>query len=166
MEKIGDRLLNLLKTLGITRNKMAREMGVSPQTVSNYCENIYEPKAKFLEKLGGIYNVRREWIMAGTGVMFSDCREQSAFVAPETDSEYGCLALQRELLEVRRELLGQQLRIMSAVRMACRVAGLSANQACALQTAVMSYEDWQTVEQAREQVAGLLAKGPEDMSGD
>lgn len=66
------------------------------------------------------------------------------------------LRLERKILEAERDAMRQHTRIMNAVAMACRVAGVTPEQAHLIQAAVMDYEDIETAADVRE-AAGRYA---------
>jgi DNA-binding phage protein len=81
------------------------------------------------------------------------CQIPQPHIAAEPQADYRALynAADDELRNVKRQLLEQQTRIMTAVTNACRDAGLTPTQAHSLQQAVMDYENWQSL---RQQAAG------------
>jgi transcriptional regulator with XRE-family HTH domain len=148
--KFGLRLAQLLKKLGMSKKDLAKAAGVSPQTVSNYCAGLHDPKQRFVDFVVDSYRVRREWLMNGVGEVFSaaDQDEKPSLREPATSSyEQECIRLKHELADKDRELAAvelakgrQQGLIFEAIVITCRKLALSDNETQILQLAVMDYE--------------------------
>lgn len=177
METIRERLVYLFDKIGITRHAVAKRMGVSPQTIVNYCGGKYAPKTSFLDAFSKEYGISTEWLLSGTGPVFlkdkigqfvseAELERGAGHADPETplaesgtmreDTESQApeiLQLEKKLLAVERRLLEAHVRVMTAVSLACREVGLSPNQSLVIQAAVMNYDNCQTQDQVREIVA-------------
>lgn len=149
--KFGLRLAQLLKKLGMSKKDLAKAAGVSPQTVSNYCAGLHDPKQRFVDFVVESYRVRREWLINGQGeTFFEPCAQDekpSLHEPASQDYEQECLRLKHELADLDRELAAvekekgrQQGRIFEAIVITCRKLALSDDETRILQLAVMDYE--------------------------
>lgn len=83
----------------------------------------------------------------GGGISPVSDQRQQIVCEPVPDYRSRINKLEDDVLDLKKQLLYQQTKIMTAVVAACKVANLSVNQAHALQRSVMDFENWQTEEQ-------------------
>lgn len=145
----GSRLSELISFLKITKKAFAQENGVVPQTVTNYCADVHEPKQKFVDLVIEKYNVNPEWLKKGAGSMFGSKpnEENSAGETAPQNYEHECIRLKHALADqtletarIRDEKGQLQGKVFAAVELTCQELGLTPNQVRALQYAVMNYE--------------------------
>ncbi|MDE7306763.1 MAG: helix-turn-helix transcriptional regulator [Clostridia bacterium] len=63
MEIFVQRLNKLLKENGVTRYRLAKEIGVSKQAVLLWCDGINEPKISYLKKLAEFFEVTADYLI-------------------------------------------------------------------------------------------------------
>ncbi len=144
----GSRLSILINKLGMTKKGFAQKVGVAPQTITNYCQDVHGPKHKFVDFVVDHFQVNRDWLTKGTGCIFSwqDAQLRGA-CDQHTGSHDEILLLQRELTAKDRELAAvelkmgrQQGRIVDAVKATCLRLNLNPEQTKDLLYSVMDYE--------------------------
>lgn len=69
-DNLGARLKLVRKKLALSQIKMAKKMGVTQHTFSNY-ENLKRfPDSRFLHNLREFYNLNLNWLVSGDGPIF------------------------------------------------------------------------------------------------
>ena len=63
----GDRVAAARDALAMSRNELARRLGVKLKTIQSWEEDIGEPRANKLQMLSGILNVSIPWLLTGQG---------------------------------------------------------------------------------------------------
>lgn len=58
-----NRIRKLRNRLGLSQEKLGKELGLSQQTINNYEKELREPKLKTWEKLAEFYDVSVEYLM-------------------------------------------------------------------------------------------------------
>jgi predicted DNA-binding mobile mystery protein A len=115
MEKIGQRLKDIRKTLGMTQKQMARKMGISRQAVTQLEKKMESANLKTLEKYSDIFKCRLLMGIVSTvpleKIIQSQARKTAERILKRT---YATMALEKqapgdkayreELEELAREL--------------------------------------------------------------
>ena len=57
---------------GLSRNKMAKSLGIAPSTWKNYEEDITFPSVELMMKFCELYGVNPHWLMTNCGEMYKD----------------------------------------------------------------------------------------------
>lgn len=70
MAEINERLLELRKYMGLSRQAFGADLGASESVIKNIEYNITEPKPFFIRQICEKYNVNEEWLKSGEGEMF------------------------------------------------------------------------------------------------
>ena len=65
MEKLGDRILTLMKEEGYTQKELALMAGVTESTLSRYINNERQPKAEILANIATALNTTSEYLING-----------------------------------------------------------------------------------------------------
>jgi transcriptional regulator with XRE-family HTH domain len=65
MEKIGDRILKLLKKSGYTQKELALMCGVTEAAMSRYIKNDREPKIEVVFNIATALNTTTEYLISG-----------------------------------------------------------------------------------------------------
>lgn len=63
----GDRLAGAREAAGLTRNELARRLGVKDTTIAKWEDDMSEPRANRLQMLAGILGVSLTWLLAAEG---------------------------------------------------------------------------------------------------
>ena len=63
MKAFTERLNKLLKENGISKYRLAKDLGVSKQTVSFWCDGINEPKISYLKKMAEYFCVSADYLL-------------------------------------------------------------------------------------------------------
>ena len=63
MEIFVQRLNKLLKENGVTRYRLAKEIGVSNQAVLLWCDGINEPKISYLKSIAEFFEVTADYLI-------------------------------------------------------------------------------------------------------
>jgi len=63
MEVFVSRLNELIKEKGITRYKLAKELGVNNQTIAFWANGVNEPKISYLYKLAVYFDVSSDFLL-------------------------------------------------------------------------------------------------------
>ena len=78
-ETIGFRLKELIKAIGYSQRQFAKELGVSPTTISDYISGRANPSPKVLKAIEEKFNVNPEWLREGKGEMFLPKEDEAEF---------------------------------------------------------------------------------------
>lgn len=62
----GERLMDLRKSRGFTRESFAKYLGISKYTLRNYELSVNEPNSSFLKQISDMFNVSIDYLMAAT----------------------------------------------------------------------------------------------------
>lgn len=113
----GDRMAGAREHMGMSRQDLAKRLGVKVSTIEHWEEDTSEPRANKLQLLAGVLNVSLTWLLAaeGDGLDAPDSLSQAENVAPllaelrQTHSELQLLANRITVLEKRlRRALSEQ----------------------------------------------------------
>jgi len=63
----GDRVAAAREAVGLSREDLARQIGVKLKTVAGWEDDLAEPRANKLQMLSGILNVSLMWLLNGEG---------------------------------------------------------------------------------------------------
>lgn len=63
----GDRMAGARERTGMSRQQLARRMGVKTTTIESWEEDLSEPRANKLQMLAGILNVSMPWLLTAEG---------------------------------------------------------------------------------------------------
>lgn len=63
----GDRLTAAREAAGMTQESLAKRIGVKKTTLSNWEDDLSEPRANRLSMLAGLLNVSMMWLINGEG---------------------------------------------------------------------------------------------------
>lgn len=75
--KIGRRLKELRKTLGLTQQEIADKLGIKRNSFANYEIGRNTPLDTIIKSICREYHVREDWIRTGEGNMFSSDDKES-----------------------------------------------------------------------------------------
>lgn len=67
---MGERFKALRKVLNLTQAKMARDLGITQQHLSQIEKGVREPSESLLKHICSLYNTTMLWLIAGEGEMF------------------------------------------------------------------------------------------------
>ena len=82
-ENIGFRIKELIKAIGYSQRQFAKELGVSPTTISDYIAGRANPSPKVIKLIEQKFNVNPEWLREGKGEMFLPAiEEEEEIVVP------------------------------------------------------------------------------------
>jgi len=70
LTSIGERIIKLRKTLGLTQTEFAQELGITQQFVSQIEKGVREASEQLLKHLCDRYNTTMLWLVKGEGEMF------------------------------------------------------------------------------------------------
>ena len=87
----GDRLAAARDHAGMTQSDLAKRLGVKPETLRNWEQDLSEPRANRLSMIAGLLNVSIMWLLnaEGEGIASPDAMVQ---IAPD---------IQKTLIEIR-----------------------------------------------------------------
>lgn len=94
----GDRVSAAREAIGMSREELARRLGVKLKTVLAWEEDVSEPRANKLQMLSGILRVSLPWLIMGEG----EGLENPAEPGP---GEENMEELARELSEIKARML-------------------------------------------------------------
>jgi HTH-type transcriptional regulator, cell division transcriptional repressor len=63
----GDRVAGAREAAGMTQSQLARRIGVRLKTLTDWEEDVAEPRANKLQMLAGMLNVSIMWLLTGRG---------------------------------------------------------------------------------------------------
>lgn len=63
----GDRVVGAREAAGLSRDELARRLGVRPKTLQGWEDDLSEPRANRLQMLAGVTGVSLRWLMTGEG---------------------------------------------------------------------------------------------------
>ena len=71
--EVNNRILKLIKNLGVTQSKFAEDIGIARQTINHITTGKYEPSAKVIQAIAKKYdNLNLKWLISGEGKMFKE----------------------------------------------------------------------------------------------
>lgn len=93
----GDRLAAAREAVGLSQKELAERIGVSKKVISDWENDMKEPRANRLQMLAGMLNVSLMWILTGEG---------EGLTAPDAGGKLSrpAVELLAELREVRTEI--------------------------------------------------------------
>lgn len=65
MQRIGDRITELLKQTGHTQKELSRKVGVTEAAMSRYLNNQREPKMEIIANLAQVLNTTTDYLISG-----------------------------------------------------------------------------------------------------
>lgn len=71
----SQRLDNLLETISWTKSELADKCDLTQQTIRRWSSQKTRPNPKSIDKVVGLTGVSKDWLVAGTGEMFSGCAD-------------------------------------------------------------------------------------------
>jgi len=78
---LKERILEILKALGLNQKDLAIALDVSPGSISDWLNRDILPKAEVLSKFNSVFNINTNWLLNGSGSMFvtvikeCDCKQ-------------------------------------------------------------------------------------------
>lgn len=63
----GDRMVGARERMGMTRQELAKRLGVKVSTVEHWEDDLSEPRANKLQLLAGVLNVSLTWLLTAEG---------------------------------------------------------------------------------------------------
>jgi len=149
VQSFGLRLTEFIEKIGMNKKRLADEISMSPQTISNYCSGMSQPKPRFLEILVQRFGANRDWLMTGNGPMFSTRQESR-----QPSGERTPLPHDEQLVDLKHRLAEQILagieerdrhskwftRAMEAIAKTAQTYGLTKEQHRAVMDAVIDPE--------------------------
>lgn len=63
----GDRMVGARERMGMTRQDLAKRLGVKVSTVEHWEDDLSEPRANKLQLLAGVLNVSLTWLLTAEG---------------------------------------------------------------------------------------------------
>lgn len=79
---LGDRLAAAREATNLTQKELAQRVGVKTSSLSNWEDDLSEPRANRLSHLAGILGVSLRWLLSGTGEGIEEPDENEQ-VAPD-----------------------------------------------------------------------------------
>ena len=73
--EFAERLDNLLGTLSWTRSELAEKCGITKPTVYRWKSHNGKPSSRSIDKIVLATGVSKDWLVSGTGPMFSGCAD-------------------------------------------------------------------------------------------
>lgn len=101
MEKLGDRILTLMKEEGYTQKELALMAGVTESTLSRYINNERQPKAEILANIATALNTTSEYLINGkseeidTDEVYRLVARGAKYLSPEQKMELLRLLLEK-----------------------------------------------------------------------
>jgi len=103
----GDRLAGAREAAGMSQKDLAKRLGVKLGTLSNWEDDLNEPRANKLQMLSGLLNVSLRWLLTGQG-------DGPAGPEDEMPLDADVSGILTEIRRVRTEIdgLGDQLAVL------------------------------------------------------
>lgn len=79
IKTLNERLKSLRKSLGLTQQKFADQLGVKRNTVGQWECGINPLTDQTVFSICRVFNVNEEWLRTGTGEMFVEIPEEDAY---------------------------------------------------------------------------------------
>lgn len=93
----GDRLAGAREAAGLSRDELAEQLGVQPESLDAWENDLREPRANRLNMVSGLLGVSLRWLLTGTGEG-PDAPQDGQTLPADT------LALLAEIRKVRSEM--------------------------------------------------------------
>lgn len=100
----GDRLAGAREAAGMTREQLARRMGLKSSTIDKWEEDLAEPRANRLQMMSGLLGVSLTWLLTAQG----EGLDGSGHEEPLSDDLRDVLT---ELRQVRSDLIREAERV-------------------------------------------------------
>lgn len=72
MEKINERVCELITAKQIKKTQFAKELGISQPYVSELCKGTKSPSDRTIRDICRLYDVNETWLRTGEGEMFTE----------------------------------------------------------------------------------------------
>ncbi|HBF5857630.1 TPA: helix-turn-helix transcriptional regulator [Clostridioides difficile] len=72
---INKRIKEIREDINLSQQKFGEKLGVSWDVISNIDNNRVEVKTVFINHMCEVFNINKEWILAGTGDMYISAKE-------------------------------------------------------------------------------------------
>ncbi|MDE3029863.1 MAG: helix-turn-helix transcriptional regulator [Paracoccaceae bacterium] len=92
----GDRVAGAREAAGMTQSQLARRIGVRLKTLTDWEEDVAEPRANKLQMLAGMLNVSIMWLLTGRG---DGLDAPTDIAAPSSDAR----AIMTEMRNIRMQ---------------------------------------------------------------
>ena len=98
METLQDRIIILLKELGLNHSQFADEIGVQRSSISHVLSGRNKPSFEFLQKLFKAYpKINADWLIIGREPMFLDAKSTDEPTSTEISSSNGHITAEKAL---------------------------------------------------------------------
>lgn len=67
---IGSRIERVLEKLGKSKSDLARDLGISTASVTNFCKGRNNPSGQTIDQICDKYGVVKSWLLTGEGEPF------------------------------------------------------------------------------------------------
>lgn len=98
METIADRLRQLLADQGIKQTQLARDLSITPSSVSTMCSGKSNPASQTINAICRIYHVNENWLRCGEGSMYNSTTQSEDMAILTADAMNLDAAKEREAL--------------------------------------------------------------------
>lgn len=111
---LGDRVTGAREAAGLSREDLARRLGVKLKTIQSWEDDLLDPRANKLQMLAGMLNVSIRWLLTGEGEGLDGPAQAGALSqdAHATLAELGQIRAQMLALSGQMGHLEKRLRVM------------------------------------------------------
>lgn len=108
--EFSQRLDNLLETLSWTTTELANKCEIAPQTIRRWNTHKSRPHSRSIDKIVQVTGVSKNWLVSGTGQMFSGCADDKDQVFKKLGEIWNELSeKQKQKIMVIAELLPPEI---------------------------------------------------------
>lgn len=111
MENISDRIIEIIKALGVNKSEFARRLNVTPSYISKLGKEPERmPSERMIIDICRTFNVSYEWLTTGQGEIFSEV----------TDSAIDALTKAYNLDDIDKEIVSTYVKMNQQERQALK----------------------------------------------
>jgi transcriptional regulator with XRE-family HTH domain len=88
MEKVSERLRNVILALGMNQADFANSIGTTPATLSRQINGVHRVDKQAALAIQAVHNISAEWLLTGEGEMFLEARPVASLSMAQPEERY------------------------------------------------------------------------------
>lgn len=107
----GDRLAGAREAAGMTREDLARRLGVRIKTMAAWEQDVSEPRGNRLQMLAGMLNVSMRWLLTGEGDDLAPPHVDGVMILPAKLALADLARIRAQMAQLAREMEQAETRL-------------------------------------------------------